>query len=397
MFCKRCGRELKEGANFCPGCGEALGAQLSGILPGPLPAPVLPPQVVSGPPRKRLRIFLVAGIIALVLIGGAVAGILVWQNHEKHTVGHLIKQLNSSQVAARVAAAKELETKGDPAAITPLIGSIQNDSDQSVQEAAAHAVAKIDGTDGVKALAGLLLNSNSRTIAAGALAQLENVDAINAIFPIVDSMATSDLQSIMPDVQSAMWETLSSQMEGSLIDHLSDASANIREFCRGILVETVSTEAWDALIEALRGPYVLEVQSAMASSTYPRTDLLITAIQDPAAGAPWALADILRHVANSTASQDATNAKNAVLAFIQAQNPTVIAANYSMLIGWGVSGSEGALIAALNAYGNVTMGEGFLNSGNQQLVDAATNWGTQHGYTVVHGSTPPGATAWGSN
>lgn len=46
MFCKQCGKEVAEGAAFCPECGASLGGAPA---PAPAPAPVAPAQVKTPP------------------------------------------------------------------------------------------------------------------------------------------------------------------------------------------------------------------------------------------------------------------------------------------------------------------------------------------------------------
>ncbi len=385
ITCPRCGEQVKEGSKFCLRCGAPLAMMPAGTSPVP---------GMPGQPRKRRGLWLVVGLVALLLIGGGVTGILLWQNHQAHTVGTLVKKLtNDAKVYARVDAATELGAKGDPAAIAPLIDALWRDTSLEVQQAAADAAARIGGTEAAAGLAELLTNAELSSIAAGALAQLGSTKEAEAMLAAIDGMDTVELQDMMPSIGPTMSGMLSVPVEDSLASHLTDKSENIRLFSRGILVESESKIAWDALIEALGGPYVAEVQDAMAFSGNPRIDLLIGALGDPASPAPWALADILDHVADSQGSQDATAA---VLAFIQALSPNAVATNYPLLIGWGVAGSEPSLIAALEATGDLGMGEAFLNSSNQALDDAATDWGSRHGYVVISTGESVTAGTWGS-
>jgi hypothetical protein len=66
---------------------------------------------------------------------------------------------------------------------------------------------------------------------------------------------------------------------------------------------------------------------------------------------------------------------------------------YPALIYIGKSGTEEALIRALENYGDKSMAETFLNSGNPLLEEAAEEWAEDHGYRVMPGGG--GGTNWG--
>ncbi len=105
MFCKRCGRELKEGANFCPGCGEATRQEPqhpSGepvvasdetfdakkreealmnapqmVAPKQYQGPaVAPPTIPPAKKPKKAKIVAV-GILAALLVAGAITLVVV--------------------------------------------------------------------------------------------------------------------------------------------------------------------------------------------------------------------------------------------------------------------------------------------------------------------------------
>ncbi len=389
VSCSRCGEQVKEGSKFCLRCG----APLTVMAPGSMPVPG--PSMPAPPGRSNvLRNSLIIGLVALLVIGGALAGILVWQNSSKHSVGSLIKQLSNQNAAAREKAAVELGGKGDPTAIPALVDTLQNDTDQDVLFAAADAVALIDGDEGATALAELLVDPNCGVFAASSLASLTTDSALDAMSAVLEDMDPDTLQTYMLDIPGAMRASLSPEMEDWMIANIDATSANIRTFSIGVLSETDSRTAWEALIDALSGPYVAEVQSALTYSSNIQTDVLIAALKDPGTGAPWAVADILDKEGDATASGDVTNA---LLAFIQSRPIADIAANYVLLISWGVPGSEPSLIAALEATGDLAMGEAFLNSGNQTLDDAATDWGARNGYVVIDTGVAPSGPSWGSS
>ncbi len=389
VTCPRCGEQVKEGSKFCLRCGAPLEMMPGGTLPVPGPSMPAPPAQ-----RKWVRNSIIIGLVALLVIGGAVAGILVWQNSSKHSVSYLIKQLDSQNAAAREKAAFELGEKGDPTAIPALVDTLQTDSDQDVLFTAADALALIDGTEGATALAELLVDPNCGVFAASSLASLSTDSSLDAMSTVLEDLDPDTLETYMMDIPGAMRAALSPEMEDWMIDNIDAKNANLRMFSVGVLAETDSRIAWEALIDALSGPYVVEVQSALTYSPNIQTDVLIAALKNPNTGAPWAVADILEKDSDVTASGDSTAA---VLAFIQSRTVAEIAANYPLIIGWGVPGSEPSLIAALEATGDLAMGEAFLNSGNQTLDDAATDWGARNGYVVVDTGVAPTGPTWGSS
>jgi HEAT repeat protein len=65
------------------------------------------------------------------------------------------------------------------------------------------------------------------------------------------------------------------------------------------------------------------------------------------------------------------------------------------LVDVGQKGTEDALVAALDEYGDVSLAEYYLNCGNGKLEKAAMTWAGEHGYEVY--TTPgSGGGQWGS-
>ena len=70
---------------------------------------------------------------------------------------------------------------------------------------------------------------------------------------------------------------------------------------------------------------------------------------------------------------------------------------YPIIIKIGKTGTENALINALDNFGDKEMGEDYLNCGNEKLEDAAERWGRDHGYEVITSSGSAwGRPGWGS-
>ena len=91
MLCPNCGTELPEGAKFCLTCGAPV-ATATPVMPQPtpprppvvgaepFPQPTPTPKPKPKKPRNRKRLVIVIIVIASVLvIGGAVVGIIAWR------------------------------------------------------------------------------------------------------------------------------------------------------------------------------------------------------------------------------------------------------------------------------------------------------------------------------
>jgi hypothetical protein len=81
-----------------------------------------------------------------------------------------------------------------------------------------------------------------------------------------------------------------------------------------------------------------------------------------------------------------TNDPRAVGALLEAlidRDEEVIAGAYTFFLKEGKPGSEDELIEALNQSGSEEMATAFLNCGNAKLNEAAREWASRKGYTVV--------------
>jgi hypothetical protein len=71
------------------------------------------------------------------------------------------------------------------------------------------------------------------------------------------------------------------------------------------------------------------------------------------------------------------------MAALKGKEEPVVGGAYRFFIGLGQEGSEDALIAALNGFGNKEMALDFLKCGNPKLADAGRLWARTNGYEIV--------------
>jgi uncharacterized protein YjgD (DUF1641 family) len=80
---------------------------------------------------------------------------------------------------------------------------------------------------------------------------------------------------------------------------------------------------------------------------------------------------------------------------LEDSNLKYISKNYAYYIRMGKTGTEPALVNALNKYGNVTMAEDYLNCGNTTLEEGAQAWAKKRGYNVISTPGSHGGPIWG--
>ena len=68
---------------------------------------------------------------------------------------------------------------------------------------------------------------------------------------------------------------------------------------------------------------------------------------------------------------------------LESEKIRAIANAYLFYLFWDVEKSQNALIQALNRYGTVEMCNSYLNLGTPEMVSAAMEWATAHGYEVI--------------
>ena len=260
-------------------------------------------------------------------------------------VDQLITQLRDGSPKVREKAADALERLKDPRAVDPLIAALKDD------------------------------DTPVRQIASMALGILKDRRAVE---PLITAMGDTD-----PLVRShsayALGEIKDPRAVGPLIAALND------------------TEDWShyPIFRGDMGYSDMGVRRSAARALgnigSPAIEPLIAALKDPNHD--------VRNLATMALGTTETRDPRAISALLEAfriRNTTVItgAGAYIFFIKRGESGSEDALIQALNVSGNWEMAKAFLNCGNPKLEDAGRRWWKeQH---LRKEKPDEGAARWGS-
>lgn len=210
---------------------------------------------------------------------------------------------------------------------------------------------------------------------------------------------------------------------GQLIERLKDPSAHLRADAAKALGEMKDARAVEPLIGALKDSewrVVERAGEALEKIGAPAIEPLISALKDSkwmvrvyAAGALGGIGDARAVEPLIAALKDSKSsvrifaavalgnigdarAVEPLIAALKDRNWGVRLRVAEALIRLGQPGSEGALIQALNAHGDLQMAEALLNCGNPMLEAAAGAWGRANGYDVkpLPASESPGV-RWG--
>jgi len=353
----------------------------------------------------------------------------------------LIDQLKDPDNRTRRSAVEALGNLHDTRAIEPLI-SVLKDQNLADQSDAATALGKIGGP-AVNALISALRdqNANSRARQSAAFA-LGNIEDPRVVEPLIATMTDPD-RYLRSEVVRAISKIRDPRSTDALIAALKDSDSFVRGDALGGLYKFKDPRSTDALIaEMLKESNPLNkdaIAGALADIGEPAIPLLIAASKDPstyanaaipngqndqqraayAAASRAMIASVFAKIgevavdpllaalndanptrrasiASALAEINDAHRDKALLALLKKRDIPVVAGAHTFFIAEAVDGSEGALIEALNKFGNVYMDEHFLNCENQKLVTAAQRWAREHGYYTVHFQSNRTPVIWGS-
>lgn len=285
----------------------------------------------------------------------------------------------------RKAAASMLPITGNEQSVDILIKTLHEDSDEGVRYAAAWALDQLGDPRSVEALLQGLKDEESKRVNQNIISALGHIGSKRAVEGLIQALGEDfDLHhSLVGYIARALVKNGDKALE-PLLDHiLNEEGRAVQQEIGDALVEIGDASIIDPLIQGvqdsskdvhirMRIAYVLgEMDDERAIPA------LISALVD---GVPTA------HDLRKLFDNDVEK----LLVLLENRKTVNI---YPALIYIGKSGTETALIKALIKFGDKSMAETFLNSGNTLLEEAAEKWAEDHGYRVFPGGG--GGTFWG--
>ncbi len=373
------------------------------------------------------------------------AGIALCEMSDPRAVESLISALKDSNLSVRGSAACAMRKFADARLASPLIIAVQVESDDGVRRSASSALRK--QPNAVEALITALNNSqsSSRSRVADELGGFNDFRAADAL---IAALADSD-----PDVRCSAAQSLGSIKDPRavkpLVKVLSDPAADVdawpsvpvgsrplkgscglKAYAAQALGSIGDRSAVEPLIREMSkgGPSMESIVDALGKLGDPRAvdPLMAFVARDKcgtdyelnsfAGGKCYAVKKALGHIgapaveklleklrnkefragaASMLIEIDANRGREAIMTLLKEDDPETIASIYLSIFSLGLPGSEGPLIKALNRHGDTRMAERFLNSGKQNLREAALIWAKAHNFQITKGWSP-NFTGWGS-
>jgi HEAT repeat protein len=335
----------------------------------------------------------------MVLLCFCVVGPAVAAQAQADEVGRQIARLHSSDYDVRMAAAKELgETKDlraiqpliaalgadvgavaekalvniGAAAVEPLIAALEN-PDVRVREGAVRALGEIKDPRAVRPLIAALKNGN-RVRLTDVLSRI----GAPAVEPLVAALKNPDVQVREGSVR-ALGKINDPRTVRPLIAALKDADPVVRAGAARTLGEIKDPRVVEPLVAALRDPG-WAVRHMAAQALGKMGALAIEPVMAALGDAHWW---VRKGAAEALGESNDPRAVAALLAGWRAHDLVVIAGGCRFFIRKGEPGSEDVLVRALNAHGDVSMAQYYLNSANSKLEKAARDWAQAHGVIVI--------------
>ena len=228
-----------------------------------------------------------------------------------------------------------------------------------------------------------------RKMAAWALGEIKDGRAVD---PLI-----TNLKDKSKEVQNMEAWALGELQDPRAIEPLSVALKDKNPFIPLVAATALGRikdpRAVEPLIAAMKGNEPnLRRRAAKALEAIGLTpvDLLIVALKDKDPDVQKRAAEALGNTKNPLAVEPLTAA-------LKQENLEIVAGAYSFFIRRGKTGTEAALINALNKHGTGVMAQNFLGCGNNQLEEAGLNWVTSHGQDAVPLPADGGIPRWGSN
>jgi len=317
----------------------------------------------------------VAPMIALL---DSTNGHIEWNAQEtlikigKPAVEPLIVVLSDENPQVRINAIYSLGEIKDSRAIEPLLRILKEDED-ILSDASRSALSKM-GSSTIDLFIELLHDENPR-IRIKAIDGLTYIDDERVVEPIISALQD---EKVCLHAIEALGKLKDARAVEPLLEFLADDDCFTRESVIEALGEIKDERAIDPLIQMLKDPrYEVTNATILALVKFggSAVDPLIGTlnITDPEVRVRAATA--LVQIPDSRIIEPFLDA-------LQSGNIEVIAGAYSFYIERGEKETVDLLITAINKYGTREMALTYLNCGQVQLIDAATTWAGENGYTI---------------
>jgi HEAT repeat protein len=276
----------------------------------------------------------------------------------------LVTALQGSDMGLQVAAAEQLGKLRDPRAVAPLAAAVK---DPRIGNEAITALGMI-GPPAAKTLIGLLDDPRIR-------------------YAVITAMINTKDPSVVPPLIALLMTPYPGKPQpyGGVADYRAD-TAPVRPGTYSAIIDTLGKtgdeRAISPLIEYMKnGPIARDrVPQALFDLGPPSIGPLIPLLQDPNEKTRQLAAKALDDLA--WAQEKDSRPRDALMAALSTRDTAVIAGAYQFYVGLGAPGSEDALVAALDRFGDEQMAEYFLNCGNVALEDAAFAWGEKRRFHI---------------
>ena len=344
-----------------------------------------------GDPSERVSAAAEAG---LVLAGG-------------NATPELIGGLTSSDVSVRTRSATLLGDVGDRTASKALIKAL-GDQGVAVRHAAAESLGKLRVGDAAPQLVELLADSDAevRSAAETALGQLgaaatrplltalqdgsnvQKAAAARVCGELKIESAASTLVGLLTSPNSELNSSAEEGLKGlgkaatkPLLDGLESPDAKARRAAAkacGRLHVKASAARLAVMLRDENASVAWAAKNALVKLGAAAVPALSSRVGSDDGELKWVAANILIRIARSD-----PDAIKPLIDLLHNGSIDGVAARYAFFIRLGYEGSEDMLIDALNAYGNETMCEDYLNCENNKLEKAAEEWATSRGYFIT--------------
>lgn len=322
--------------------------------------------------------------------------------YRRAAAGNIACRLDATLVKAVESEAKKNEKAKDSlTVISRCLEEIYKRGDETKRKLAMMCMEHAFRDDTAQFLLNVIAEDPSLSVRAAAAVALQKTGDQNCAEPVAKILLDQSQESELTEALMGCLEAFGNERAAEvLIDarcKLDDAQDPTKAALIDKAVVAVGEPSAPHLLPLLGGPRTTTAESILAQIGWPALKYLEAhidlhkdehAIRGAACIPLFQIhinknPEVLGHMVNYLRNRDWNGAIRHV------------SVHYKAFIEFGIRGSEYYLIDALNAYGNIPMGDDYLNCGCDLLDQAARAWAARHGYIVV---TTPGqheGPAWG--